>query len=79
VRAVVEAIEERLDVHSLRTDNPMRALHTNDIALVSVRAAEPVAVDPYEFNRHCGSILFIDEASGDTLTAGMVGVPTWWP
>jgi sulfate adenylyltransferase subunit 1 len=79
VRAVVEAIEERLDVHSLRTDNPMRALHTNDIALVSVCAAEPVAVDPYEFNRHCGSILFIDEASGDTLTAGMVGVPTWWP
>ena len=79
VRAVVEAIEERLDVHSLRTDNPMRALHTNDIALVSVRTAEPVAVDPYEFNRHCGSILFIDEAGGDTLTAGMVGVPTWWP
>ncbi|MFC0437791.1 sulfate adenylyltransferase subunit 1 [Kutzneria buriramensis] len=79
VRAVVEGIDERLDVHSLRTDNALDTLYTNEIALVSVRTAEPVAVDPYEANRHCGAVLLIDEASGDTLTAGMVGVPTWWP
>jgi sulfate adenylyltransferase subunit 1 len=79
VRAFVEAVEERLDVHDLTVDNPMDTLYTNEIALVSVRTAEPVAVDTYEFNRHCGAVLFIDEASGDTLTAGMVGVPPWWP
>ncbi|HEY0495380.1 MAG TPA: GTP-binding protein [Kutzneria sp.] len=79
VRAFVEAVEERLDVHDLTVDNPMDTLYTNEIALVSVRTAEPVAVDTYEFNRHCGAVLLIDEASGDTLTAGMVGVPPWWP
>jgi sulfate adenylyltransferase subunit 1 len=79
VRAFVEAIDERLDVHSLTTDSPMDTLYTNEIGLVSLRCAEPVAVDPYEFNRHCGAVLLIDEASGDTLTAGMVGVPPWWP
>ncbi|GAA3436837.1 sulfate adenylyltransferase subunit 1 [Kutzneria kofuensis] len=79
VRAVVEAIDERLDVHSLSTDNAADTLYTNEIALVSMRTAEPVAVDPYEYNRHCGAVLLIDEASGDTLTAGMVGVPPWWP
>ncbi|MEV6603996.1 GTP-binding protein [Kutzneria sp. NPDC051319] len=79
VRAFVEAIDERLDVHSLSTDSPMDTLYTNEIGLVSLRCAEPVAVDPYEFNRHCGAVLLIDEASGDTLTAGMVGVPPWWP
>ena len=79
VRAVVATIDERLDVHSLRTDRALNTLQTNEIALVALRTAEPIPVDPYEFNRHCGSILLIDEASGDTLTAGMVGVPTWWP
>jgi sulfate adenylyltransferase subunit 1 len=79
VRAFVEAVEERLDVHDLTVDNPMDTLYTNEIALVTVRTAEPLAADTYEFNRHCGAVLLIDEASGDTLTAGMVGVPPWWP
>jgi len=79
VRAVVESITQRLNVHSLRVDNATNTLHTNDIAVVSVRTAEPVAVDLYEDNRHCGAVLLIDEATGDTLTAGMVGVPRWWP
>ncbi|MFC0541359.1 sulfate adenylyltransferase subunit 1 [Kutzneria chonburiensis] len=79
VRAFVEAVEERLDVHDLTVDNPMDTLYTNEIALVSLRTGEPLAVDTYEFNRHCGAVLLIDEAGGDTLTAGMVGVPPWWP
>ncbi|QUQ63547.1 sulfate adenylyltransferase subunit 1 [Kutzneria sp. CA-103260] len=79
VRAVVESITQRLDVHSLSVDNAMNTLHTNDIAVVSVRTAEPVAADSYADNRHCGSVLLIDEATGDTLTAGMVGLPPWWP
>jgi sulfate adenylyltransferase subunit 1 len=74
VRAIVRSVRDRLDVASLnRLDAD--ALSLNDIGDVTIRLAEPVAIDPYRSSRGTGSFLLIDEASGATVAAGMVSGP----
>ena len=47
-------------------------LALNDIALVRLRLSEPLAVDPYAENRATGAFILIDEASNETVGAGMI-------
>jgi sulfate adenylyltransferase subunit 1 len=71
VRAIVGAVRDRLDVASLdRLEAD--SLSLNDIGDLTLRLAEPVAVDPYRASRGTGSFLLVDEASGATVAAGMV-------
>ena len=37
-----------------------------------LRLAEPLAVDPYAENRTTGAFILIDEATNDTVGAGMI-------
>jgi sulfate adenylyltransferase subunit 1 (EFTu-like GTPase family) len=44
----------------------------NDIAHVSIALAQPVFVDSYGLNRATGSFILIDEATNQTVAAGMI-------
>ncbi len=70
-RAVVEAIEHRVDVHTLEP-GPADQLGLNDIGRVRLRTSSPLVADPYARNRTTGSFVLIDEATNDTVGAGMV-------
>ena len=71
VRARLETIEHRLDVVTMEhTDTDALAL--NDIARVQLRLAEPIAADAYDHIRPTGAFVLIDEATNDTVAAGMV-------
>jgi bifunctional enzyme CysN/CysC/sulfate adenylyltransferase subunit 1 len=48
-------------------------LGLNDIGRVALRVASPLAVEPYAVDRTTGAFLVVDEATGTTLGAGMVG------
>ncbi|MFI5957010.1 sulfate adenylyltransferase subunit 1 [Cryptosporangium sp. NPDC051539] len=74
VRAIVGAVADRLDVTTLKREDT-DALVLNDIGDVTLRLAEPVAVDPYALSRGTGSFLLIDESTGATVAAGMVEQP----
>ena len=39
---------------------------------VALRLAEPLAVDPYAQNRATGSFVLVDEATNETVAAGMI-------
>jgi sulfate adenylyltransferase large subunit len=70
-RVIVEQIEHRVDVNSLRhLDAPELAL--NEIARVRLRTSTPLMVDPYARNRTTGSFILIDEGTNDTVAAGMI-------
>jgi sulfate adenylyltransferase subunit 1 len=71
VRAVVEAVESRLDVASM-DHIPADELNLNDIGAIRIRLAEQVATDPYLLNRSTGSFLLVDEPSGVTVAAGLI-------
>ena len=44
----------------------------NDIAKVSFKLAQPIFADPYAKNRSTGAFIVIDEASNNTVGAGMI-------
>jgi sulfate adenylyltransferase subunit 1 len=44
----------------------------NDIAHVAVATGQPLFVDSYELNRTTGSFILIDEATNQTMAAGMI-------
>jgi len=71
VKAKLAAIHHRFDIHTLEKLEAAQ-LGTNDIAEASFRLAAPLAVDPYERNRSTGAFIVIDDASNNTVGAGMV-------
>ncbi|MDQ6745141.1 MAG: GTP-binding protein [Actinomycetota bacterium] len=71
VRAVVQEIEYRVDVNSL-AHQPGAELGLNEIGRVRLRTSVPLMLDAYARNRTTGSFILIDEASADTVAAGMV-------
>lgn len=71
IRAVVDAVESRLDVATVQSIATTE-LNLNDIGLVHIRLAEPVAVDPYTINRSTGSFLLVEESNGATVAAGLI-------
>ncbi len=72
-RAVVDGLHDRVDVHTLeRTSEPPAELELNDIGRIRLRISSPLVFDPYERNRRTGSFILIDEASNETVAAGMI-------
>jgi sulfate adenylyltransferase subunit 1 len=64
-------VESVVDVHTIE-DVPADGLQLNDIGVVRLRLSGPLAVDPYASNRASGSFVLVDEATNDTVGAGMV-------
>jgi sulfate adenylyltransferase subunit 1 (EFTu-like GTPase family) len=73
--AIVDRIEDVLDVHTLERVDPPEALELNDIGRVRLRTSTPLAFDAYAANRRTGSFILIDEASNGTVGAGMIVAP----
>jgi sulfate adenylyltransferase large subunit len=76
VRAIVDEIRSVLDVHTLEDDASKHELALNDIGTVTLRLSAPLAVDPYGDNRATGAFILIDEATNDTVAAGMIRAAT---
>jgi sulfate adenylyltransferase large subunit len=70
--AVVEELYDRVDVHTLERSDSPQELALNDIGRVRLRTSAPLAFDTYRGNRRTGSFILIDEASNETVGAGMV-------
>jgi sulfate adenylyltransferase subunit 1 (EFTu-like GTPase family) len=70
-RAVVDDVEHRVDVNTLGQEQAAQ-LALNEIGRVRLRCSAPLIVDPYARNRTTGSFIVIDEATNDTVGAGMV-------
>jgi sulfate adenylyltransferase large subunit len=72
---VVERVEGIFDVNALEmveTDQ----LVENDIGIVHLRTATPLALDSYKVDRITGSFVLIDDLTIATVAAGMVGRPS---
>jgi bifunctional enzyme CysN/CysC len=70
-RAVIEQLEYRVDVNTLDHVETTE-LGLNEIGRVHLRTSAPLMVDRYRRNRTTGSFILIDEATNDTVAAGMV-------
>jgi len=72
VRAAVDELVSVVDIHVLADAPAPEQLELNDIAVVRLRLSEPLAVDPYARNRATGAFILMDEATNETVGAGMV-------
>jgi len=72
VRAIADELVSRVDVHTIEDVPAPDQLGLNDIGVVHLRLSEPLCVDPYEENRTTGAFVLIDEATNETVGAGMV-------
>jgi len=72
VRAIADELVSVVDIHTLADRPAPERLELNDIGVVRLRLSEPLAVDPYAESRETGAFILIDEATNDTVAAGMV-------
>jgi bifunctional enzyme CysN/CysC len=71
-KARIQQLQYRLDINTLHRDENDGALALNDLGRISLRTATPLFVDDYRRNRITGSFILIDEATFETVGAGMV-------
>lgn len=71
-KAKIGAISYKVDVNTLQEIPAENGLAMNDIARVSFRLAQPLMVDAYASNRATGAFILIDEATNNTVGAGMI-------
>lgn len=69
---MVKSIQYKVDINTLHREEGTTELKMNDIGRVSIRSSQPLFFDSYRRNRQTGSIILVDEASNETLAAGMI-------
>jgi bifunctional enzyme CysN/CysC len=65
-------VRYRIDVETLRRDASVETLELNDLARVHMELSAPLVFDSYRRNRVTGSLIVIDEATNDTVAAGVI-------
>jgi bifunctional enzyme CysN/CysC len=75
-RASVKQLDYRLDVNTLHRDEDADQLGLNEIGRVRLRTQQPLLFDSYRRNRDTGSFILIDEATNNTVAAGMITGPS---
>ena len=71
-RALVKALNYRVDVNTLHRDEGATSLELNQIGRVRLRTTTPLLADEYRRNRATGGFVLIDEATNVTVGAGMI-------
>lgn len=71
VKSLFSKLEYRVDVNTL-AQHEATTLNMNDIARVAIKVQQPLVFDSYQKNRATGSFIVIDEATNNTVAAGMI-------
>ena len=71
VKAGVSKIDYRVDINTLNHE-AIDTLKMNDIGCVELNVQQPLACDDYQKNHATGSFIVVDEASNNTVAAGMI-------
>ena len=71
-RCIVKDVRYKIDINTLNRNESDKAIGLNDIGRISIRTTKPLFVDDYRRNRNTGSIILVDEASNETVAAGMI-------
>jgi sulfate adenylyltransferase subunit 1 len=70
-KAIVSAIQYRLDPNTIEKQMDIAELKQNDIARISVKTLQPLPCDTYRDNRETGAFLLIDD-NNDSVGAGFI-------
>lgn len=71
-RCVIRDVQYKMNINTLEKDYEDKQVGLNDIARISIKTTSPLFYDDYVKNRITGSIILIDEATNNTVGAGMI-------
>ena len=71
-RCMVKEIKYKVDINTLHRNEADKVISSNDVARVTLRTTSPLFIDQYGRNRNTGSLILIDEATNNTVGAGMI-------
>jgi sulfate adenylyltransferase subunit 1 len=71
-RAMITEIQYKMDINTLHRLEDDKDIKMNDIARVKIRSTKPIFADEYNQNRVTGSLILVDEATNETVAAGMI-------
>jgi sulfate adenylyltransferase subunit 1 len=71
-RCIIKEVKYKMDINSLHRMEDEKEIGLNDIGRVTIRTTKPLLFDSYTRNRNTGSIILINEATNETVAAGMI-------
>ena len=71
-RCIIKEVKYKMDINTLHRNEEDRKIGLNDIGRVTIRTTKPLFFDSYRRNRNTGSIILVDEATNETVAAGMI-------
>ena len=71
-KAMIKEVVYKIDINTYAREEENKDLKMNDIARISIRTTRPLMVDEYRDNRITGSFVLIDDATHETVAAGMI-------
>ena len=71
-KAMIKEIIYKIDINSLQRKEEQVELNMNEIAKVKIRTTKPLMVDSYRENRTTGCVILVDDATNETVAAGMI-------
>jgi sulfate adenylyltransferase subunit 1 len=72
LRCVIRELKYKVNINTLEEVDAENTLALNEIGRISIKTTKPVFYDSYKENRITGSISIIDEATNNTVGAGMI-------
>ena len=71
-KAMIKEVVYKYDINTLERLSEDKELKMNDISKVRIRTTKPLMIDSYRENRTTGSIILVDDATNETVAAGMI-------
>ncbi len=71
-KAMIKEVVYKVNIDTYERDKKDKELTMNDICRVKIRTTKPLMIDSYRTNRTTGSIILIDDATNETVAAGMI-------
>ncbi|HUX57195.1 MAG TPA: GTP-binding protein [Bacteroidales bacterium] len=69
---IIKTVNYRMNIDTMEQDLENLAINMNDIAHITIKTSKPVFFDTYKKNNITGSMIFINEATNETMAAGMI-------
>lgn len=71
-KSMIKNVLYKMDINKLERNNEDKHINMNDICRVTMRTTKPLMIDEYRDNRFTGSLILVDEATNETVAAGMI-------
>ncbi len=71
-KAMIKEVVYKIDIDTYNRIKDDKTLEMNDISRVKIRTTRPLMIDEYRDNRITGSFILVDDATHETIAAGMI-------